>query len=396
MKNILITINETPYPPCSGGKVDFFYKLKALKELGYNIYLVYSYSNEKDNQLFKKVSNQYVEKFVSYHRKKSFKSVFSFIPYFIISNAPNSDEKKQIDNMLIGIDIDVILVDHLDSFLIGEYVSRKYTQAKLIHRMHNDEAVFLYSVFKTFKVTSPKKWLFGLDSFKMKFYEDRCYQKYENISAISAIEADDLKAKYPNKNIKWIPPFFDFNNTDEILLNESEEKLYFQLKEKLSNKKILLLTASFNGGFNVESTKWFIENVFKTLLQKNQNLVFIIAGFDSDKHFCNSEHILVIPKYESVKPLMKIADLSVIMATGKGGVKLKLMEALNYRKKIVSTVDGVYGSGFEKFIPNTDDKELFLNYCIDALNEKITYQDAYDYFQSKFNCKKNGLEMIDE
>lgn len=396
MKNILITINETPYPPYSGGKVDFFYKLKVLKELGYNIYLIYSYSSEEDNQLFKKVSNQYIEKFVSYPRKKSLKSVLSFIPYFIISNVPNSDEKKQIDNMLKDINIDVILIDHLDSFLIGEYATLKYPHAKLIHRMHNDEAVFLYSVFKTFKVSSPKKWLFGLDALKMKFYEDRCYQRYENISTISAIETDNLKAKYPNKNIKWIPPFFDFNESDEISLDESEQKLFFKLKEKLSAKKVLLLTGSFNGGFNVESTKWFIENVFKQLLQKNQNLVFIIAGFDSNKHFDNSENILVIPKYDSVKPLMKIADLSIIMATGKGGVKLKLMEALNYRKKIVSTIDGVYGSGFEKLIPNTDDKELFFTYCIDSLDGKIDYQEAYIYFKSRFNCKKNGLEMINE
>lgn len=164
MNNILITINETPYPPYSGGKVDFFYKLKVLKELGYNIYLIYSYSSEENNQLFKKVSNQYIEKFVSYPRKKSLKSVLSFIPYFIISNVPNSDEKKQIDNMLKDINIDVILIDHLNSFLIGEYITFKYPHAKLIHRMHNDEAVFLYSVFKTFKITSPKKWLFGLDA----------------------------------------------------------------------------------------------------------------------------------------------------------------------------------------------------------------------------------------
>jgi hypothetical protein len=396
MKNILITMNETPYPPYSGRKVDFFYKLKVLKELGYNIYLIYSYSNEEDNQLFKKISNQYVAKFVSYPRKKSLKSVLSLIPYFIISNAPNIDEKKQIDNMLKGIKIDIILVDHLDSFLLGEYVTFKYPHAKSIHRMHNDETVFLYSVFKTFKVISPKKWLFGLDALKMKFYENRCYQKYKNISAISMIEADNLKAKYPNKNIKWIPPFFDFNESEEILLDENEERFYFKLKEKLFAKKVLLLTGSFNGGFNVNSTKWFIENIFKRLLQKNRKLVFIIAGFDSDKHFDESENILVISKYESVKPLMKIADLSIIMATGKGGVKLKLMEALNYRKKIVSTIDGVYGSGFEKLIPNTDDKELFFHYCVDALDEKIDYQKAYIYFKSKFNCKKNGLEMINE
>ncbi len=396
MKNILIIMNETPYPPHGGGKIDCFHVLKTLAKLNYNLYLIYSYSNEKDNQLFKNVSNQYVKNFFSYPRKKNLKSVLTLIPYFVISNAPNVAEKNHIDNMLNGIDIDNILIINMNSYLIGDYVWSKYPDAKLIYRMQNIESEFLYSIYNTFKLNSLKKWLFGLDALKMHFFEKFAYKKYENIAAISKNEAIMLKIKYQTKNIQWIPPFFDYQN-EKYLNMSAEENIEFELlKEKLVNKKVILLTGSFTSGFNVQSTQWFIANVFNQLLKKRQNLVFIIAGLDSDKYFKNNDNILVIPKYESIKPIMKIADLSIIMATGKGGVKLKLMEALNYRKKIVSTADGVYGSGFEKLIPNTDDKELFFSYCVDALDGKISYEEAYIYFKSRFDCKKNGLEMINE
>lgn len=396
MKNILIAMNDAPYPPYSGGKIDFFYKLKVLKDLGCNIYLIYSYSHEEDDKKFKQVACGFVAKLVSYPRKKNLKDLLSFIPYYIISSKPDNEDKNQIDAMLANINIDVILIDHLNSSLIGEYVIKKYPQSKVILRMHNNESVFLYSLFKTFKITSPKKILLGFDALKMWLYENKKYDIYENISAISLAEAKKIKKNHLNKNIKWIPPFFDFNASDEIILDDNENKEYLALQEKLYDKKVLIITGSFNGGFNVKSTEWFIANVFKHLVECNKNIIFIIAGLDSDKHFLGNKNILVIPKYNSVKPLMKIADLSIILSAGKGGVKLKLMEALNYRKKIVSTIDGVYGSGFEELLPNTDDKKIFFSYCMDALDGRIDYQEAYSYFKSRFNCKRNGLEMINE
>lgn len=391
---ILVVMSECPYPPYSGGKVDFFHKLRVMKESGYEVYLVYAYSNSKDDKAFSNIAMNYVSGFVSFPRKKDMISLVSLKPYVLNSSRPNKEEEIRIERMLKDVDISKIIVDHLFSHYIGVFCKQLFPSAEMIHRMHNKESVFLYSLFKTFKWSSLKKWVFGLDAIKLSLYENSLYKQYDKILSISKQETVSLTRKLQSQKIEWVPPFFDFNPTNSFELNLTESAYYEQLKAKFKNRKIMLLTGSFNAGFNVKSTEWFLSNILPKLISYDNSILFVIAGFESDKYFQNSKHVFVIPSYESVKPLMKIADLSIILATGKGGVKLKLMEALNYRKKIVSTVDGVYGSGFELLIPNTDDPDRFYYFCKDALSGQIDYLGAYSYFTNNFDCKSNLIKAL--
>jgi glycosyltransferase involved in cell wall biosynthesis len=257
--------------------------------------------------------------------------------------------------------------------------------------MHNLESEYLLSFASSLKFLQAKKWFFMFEGLKILLKEKSYYKKYKNIAAISIAEKNLLKRHFPQKNIFWIPPFYD----TICINNESQsEKSIKELITKVKRKKVFLLTGTFGSGFNVKQTKWFINKVFKPLLKKNHNYLFIVAGLGSNQFFKTEDNIHVIPRYDSVAPLMKIADLVIILANGRCGVKLKLVEALSFRKKIVSSKDGVFGSGLENLIPNTDDEKEFSNYCIDALNNKINYSKAFDFFQENFDCLKNMKRLM--
>jgi hypothetical protein len=115
----------------------------------------------------------------------------------------------------------------------------------------------------------------------------------------------------------------------------------------------------------------------------------MIVGRNPSKEVIKLQHmfnnIFIFADVESLHPFYKIADLVVIPLFNNAGVKIKLIEALKYQKKVVSRPEGVYGSGLSEIIPSGDTPEEFAKKCVEVLDNNINYNEILDIFNKIYN-----------
>lgn len=330
--------------------------------------------------------------------------IHPFIPYYVFSNQPNKNQVKEILNFLklYCQDINVILFEQLQSYPIVKTIIKSKAifqqRFKVIYRMHNIEEIFFKNLYKSTKL-SIRNLIYFFDTLRFKYYEKNVIKKVAYIAAISRTEiswARDLNRK---ARIVWLPPIYKPLEKRDIQLSTEEEAIYENLKKRFIGKKVILLTGSFSGGFNVSATQWFIEKVLPFIHQQNEDIIFLFGGLHADKYFLDVETDKIVKFYNvpSVKPYIKLADINLIITNNSAGVKLKLIEALFYRKKVVSTTEGVYGSGLESLIPNTNEPQIFAQYCLKALNGEIDYSLIWNEFDNLYGyekLKETFLELL--
>jgi hypothetical protein len=109
------------------------------------------------------------------------------------------------------------------------------------------------------------------------------------------------------------------------------------------------------------------------------------------------EDIFVFPNVPTMKPFYEISDLVVAPLFNPAGIKLKLLEALQYRKKVVARPEALLGAGLENIIPNSSNPQEFAKICIDALEGRIDYKPIwkkYDEIYKPENIIKVLADII--
>ena len=396
MKKVLIMCGDIPYPPIYGGRIDFYYKLHLFKLMGYDVNLIFTYNRENDLKEGIPKLKEICSNIYFYKRKKSIISSLSIKkPYYVLSSKPSKKEEADLDAFINDIGrLDLIVIDQPHTFEIYKSIRNRHKlhETKVLFRMHNNESEFLNTLYKNVNWTSRRKYLYLLDMYRMKKYENDVLNQVDIIASISMEEKKQIDKTHNNKSI-WLPALYKPLGFEDrnILLDSDEMRTYSDLQEKFKGKNVLLFTSSFKGGFNVAITKWFLMNVLPIILEKLPDVVFVFGGFGANEYFKDyiNDHIYIYSDVPSIRPYLKIADLNLVITDSGAGVKLKLIEALYYRKKVVSTKEGVIGSGLEDIIPNSNDPHEFANYCVEILKENIDYNKIMKIYEEKY-----GLENI--
>ena len=398
-KVVVFLVPEVPFPPHSGGKIEIFFKLKELKAAGAMVFLVGAYSHEADYQGFLKTKNSLCEDSFFYKRKKDPMLVFHpVIPYSVLSCSPTKESVKGLKSFLdrVPSDVDLLVADHLNSFSVFMVVRQFLRYRTEVYRMHNIETAFLKSQFAYLPFLSPKKWVTLWDFWKMRVFEKKCLREFRNIAVISKSEISFAQKYCSSGNVFWIPPFFDFKKSPEIDLNRDEEAIFRELKDRFKGKCIFFFASNFSSGFNVAATNWFLKEIWPIIIKRNPNAFLVFGGLKADSYFSTNleQKFLVVANFPSVKPYAKIASVFLVITFEKAGVKLKTMEALNFRKPIVSTPAGVKGTGLEKFIPNTLDALKFAEFCGNAIEKPEEYRHGFLEFARNFNPAVSAQNLL--
>ena len=379
----------------NGGRIDSYFHAKSLRAVGCHVFLLFAYTFQAEFDEFVKVAPDICDGFFAFQRnKRQLKDVFSAVPYIVKNRKPSSKVIEAIGRKFSGVRFDLVIEAQLNAHLLASEVHQiLYPNSVYLHRMLNIETTLLASTFQASKIVSLRKWFFALEALKMWFYERKVYEQFEHIAAISSYEQNLLAKKFPGKKIFWLPPFFDFAPRTELTPAEMDE--YDALLSRTKGRPVALLTANFSGGMTVKQVRWFLNDVLPLVRKLVPDLLVVVAGREAASHFESGESVLVVNNYGSVKPLMKLCGVLVVATTGRGGVKLKLMEALGYKKPIISTVSGVFGSGLEKVVPNTDDPQMFAQLCARAFADPDSSKVTQSFFESRYNCESNAREMLD-
>lgn len=389
MKILWITL-ESILPSNTGGRIGVYKRLEQLSKM-VDIYLFYPYDNDSELFYVEKLE-EYCKGVFPYSRKEN--KIFGLVnlwkyPFTVSSRlilAMKNDIKKCIEEN----NIDIINIDFPHMCACLEKID---CNIPIVLNEHNIE----WKVYRTIAKSHKKiirKMAYYFDSYRLKYYEKKLFKTHK-FSRVTFVSSKDMQFMLENE-------YIDENNAVLIPVGAEEH----QIKEKNHKGINIVFIGKMSYGPNIEAAMWFAKDIMPILLENNKftNLIFYIVGKDpaDEVKKLESDNIVVTGVVDDVSIYYDLADLVVLPLKNGGGVKVKLLEAISYRKPIVSTSIGVEGTYYANhFIPVADDGDAFAKYCQEILNRDRVYpeNDIYDYFISNYTWKNIGkkyLKMFEE
>ena len=376
---------ESPLPANSGGRIGVYKRLEQISKTE-KIYLFYPYDNKSDLAFTEELKKYCVEVY-PYERKKNRENAIRRIakyPY-TVSSREFEQMKTDICECIKNNSIDLINVDfpHMCVNLLHLNLN-----IPIILNEHNVEWEVYRNISRS-ETNLLKKLLYWIDSYRLKAYE---YSLKSHIvfSKVSFVSCEDRRFMISNG-------LYDERQTALIPVG-ADLITDFSCDEHTDIR--ILFVGKMSYGPNVEAVKWFVEEIFPIILKSIPNATFYIVGKDPTKEVIRlkNERIVVTGMVDSVKNYYNNADLVVLPLRYGGGVKVKLLEAISYKKKIVSTSTGVEGTIYTngESIPVCDKADGFAEACINSINGEYTkrYDLMYNLFLNTYTWDQIGQDYL--
>lgn len=319
---------DVPYPPNYGGIIDVFYRIKELHKLGIDIYLhCYLYNHKKTQPTLDK----YCKQIFYYHRKNYLISLFSTLPFRLVSRK-NKDLYKNLQK--IGAPI---IFEGINTI----YPLYKYNLQNCYVRTHNIEDKYFYGLAKSEK-NLLKKYFYYLEAYKLKRFESNL-NKAEGIFTISPFEQEYFLKKLKT-NTYYLPAFHNHSQT----------------KNHLKKGDFILFHGDLRVADNIRACEFLIDTY------KNTPFKFVIAtslkkvSFFSTIEKYDNISITKIDGQDDLNMLFEKAHINTLFTFQKTGIKLKLLNALYKGKFIISNSLLVEDTGLESLCEIANTKKEIL------------------------------------
>ncbi len=246
-----------------------------------------------------------------------------------VSRFFSADVDMAIRRRLANEKFDLILCE---SIYVTPYIDtiRKYTESPIVLRSHNLEFSIWHRLTKSRKAGLKKAYLKILTK-QLKEYEIDLLDK---IDALVSINPDELK-HYRRLGYKGPALTIPFGiKADEYSPNH----------EKREAKSIFHL-GSMDWTPNQEGVKWFLDEVWPKIIEKEPELKLYLAGRSMPEELANSEQksVEIIGEVDSARAFMRSKAIMIIPLLSGGGMRVKMIEALALEKCVVSTTMGANG-----------------------------------------------------
>jgi len=392
MKKILI-ISPIPvsYPPKDGYSMVVFYRSYFLKKL-LNIQSDIIVSENEEYPAKNLVDSGVFHNVFSYPMNKKWKSLIKFIYsgniYYMLRFDINNKYLNNIINFIKYEEYYAVIFEHSFSYPLYQKLIKNISvdKSNVIYSSHNID----YIDFKNLTYENKnlfKKIFYWITYKKLKKIEIDYIKKFSKICSVSKYEIKFLKNINPVAKVLWVPPILSIlenTNKDQKNLNEI-------LSLVGSYKYKILFIGGLNKSSNFISVIWFVNNVF-SIIREKLNTCFIIVGKEPSKDILNlvkrNKDIFLFPNVPSVQPFYEISDLVVVPLFNPAGIKLKLIEALKYKKKVIARPEALLGAGLQDVVPNATEPEDFAKKCIDALEGRIDYEIVWKKFEDMYDNKR--------
>lgn len=369
-KVALLISSYFPYPLDDGGKVDIFNRIKAIKSLGFKIYLI-CFVKDIPKEEHIKILSESCKVFVL-NRNYNIFSIFSFLPFQVKSRIPSKIEIYKLFNKIKDVFFDMVIVEHLYSVGFWNAISQNIKYGMSFIRIHNDEKSYFWNLFLAEK-NIIKKIFYFFESCKFYFFEKKVFsKKFDVYLHISYDEKIKYQKKYPSVN----NVFFPTHITDT----------YIKKYEYKSEKNILFIGALFMQ-VNMEAIAWYIKNVHFNIFNKYNDYKLIVAGNTRNNKIIKTKFkgngimFFDSPTDEELQKIYRISKVFIAPLLHGAGVKIKVINAICNALPIVSTSKGIEGTGLQH------KKHILL-----ANNPEEFQRNIIALFKNKFLCERLVIE----
>ena len=388
---LLQLCKKFPYPLKDGESIAVMNLSRALHELGCEVSLLAMNTSKhfcdvsSVNGSFKHFKQAYyTELDNTLNIKDAFFNLFSRESYHI-SRFVCPDFTKQLVKMLKENTFDII---QLETLYMAPYIPiiRKYSKAMIAMRAHNVEHEIWARVAQNTKPLFKKLYLKYLTN-KLRKYEIKQLNNYDLMIAISQKDLDTFRRLgYKNKGL--VTP---------IGLDTASYKA-----DNRSYKKEISL--SFIGSLdwmpNLEGLKWFLDNVWDSLLAKYPNLKLHVAGRNTPATLINAKYknVKVYGEVNDAKKFINGHSIMIVPLLSGSGMRAKILEGMALGKVVLTTALGLEGINAahknQVLVADTADEFIkALDYCYRSNGslsklgknaQKLVY-DEYDNIETAKN-----------
>lgn len=334
LKGINIVSFNVPYPPNYGGIIDVYYKIKALREIGCEVVLhCYEYERPEAPELEALCSRVYY-----YRRRTGIFPNISLRPYNVVGR----NSHTLIDNLLKN-DYPILYEGLISCHSIND---PRLDRRIKIYREANIEHDYFRHLAKA-ETNLIRKLFFNIESWRMRRYE-KVLHNASLIAAISTADADELRGRFPDVPVEFIPCFSE--NT--------------QLKITSDDIPAVLYHGKLSVPENNRAALYLVRQVFPYL-----NCRCIVAGMEPGETLVREIQRLpdvtleANPSQERMRTLMSTAHITLLTTFQATGLKLKLLGSLYAGKHIVANSKMVHGSGLESLVHVADTPQEQIDAC---------------------------------
>jgi len=350
---------DNPYPPDYGGAIDLYYKWKALQELGLKI-AVHIFHKPNQRRAMPDIP---AEKVFFYERNVGLLAFLHPKPYIIRSRI----SKELLQNLQADdspILFEGIHVTEWLPFLKGR---------KTAMRVHNIESEYYAELAKA-EPDFKKRLFFQTESWKLRHWEEQIWRKAKLLLPISQQEHRHLQSLgLPSE---WMPAFLP----DAPVIPSTPTHATFRL----------LFHANMAVRENLRSAEWLMQNIVPHLPKDTE---LTIAGKGVDRILSPFANVRLIPNPTDMASTIAQADAVVIPTLQASGVKLKVLTSLQQHKPVLTTPQGIIGSGLEAdfapFTYRTAEELLTLIYQL-RTKDFSAWQALWQKFDGLYDNRRNG------
>lgn len=391
MKVLVISPIPVSYPPKDGYSMYVFYRSYFLKKLANIESDIIVSENEKypaKSLIDSGVFNNVFSYPINGKWNSLVKSLFSKETYTMIRHDINNEDLKHIINNIDKSNYDAVIFDYSGSYPLYKKLIKHINidndrNDRIVYWSHNID----YIDFRNVAIETSnllRKIFYYIIYKKLEKIELDYIKKFTKIVSVANHEIKTLKEINPMASIYWVPPMLP-----EPMPIEIDKKCLSDIEEKVRSYKYKILFAGdLRRSSNVVPAIWFANEIFP-LIKSELNACFIIAGKDPSKEIINlvknNNDILLFPNVPSMAPFYEISDLVIVPLFNPAGIKLKLIEALKYKKKVVARPEALLGAALEDIVPSATEPEEFAKKCIDSLEDRIDYNIIWKKFDEMYD-----------
>jgi polysaccharide biosynthesis protein PslH len=250
----------------------------------------------------------------------------------------SQEASSHIHRSLANDDVDVV---HVEGYYLMQLLPSE-TQPPILLVEHNIE--YLLNLQRMMLATSFQEISRCWHEYVYTLKWERIYWKRAaTCVTLTPEDKNAMKKLEPYIHIKMIP-----DGVDHLDTNGASETSKSISKKKLEGARgsCILLVGNFAYEPNIDAALYFSKHIFPLVLQGIPNAKLFVVGNEPPPSILSlgvNKRIEVTGYVKSLTPYYRIADVVVCPLRIGGGIKIKILEALNAGKAIVSTSVGAQG-----------------------------------------------------
>lgn len=361
---ILQLCHKTPLPAIDGGCIAIHNITQCLLDSGMDVKVV-AVATPKHPYVVSAFSKSYLTqtRFESVyidttpHKIEALKTLFTGKSYHI-SRFYNKNMVTKLTQILKSETFDII---HIESIYMASYIPliRKYSQAKILLRLHNIEHQ-IWERLSENERNPIMKLAYRVNASQLRRVERKILYEVDGYMSISEPDFRYFHETAPDVPGIVIPFGINVDHYDR----DDDD---FIAKDHPS----LFHLGSMNWSPNVEGILWFLDEVWPEILVAHPDLTFTLAGHDipasiRDRHDPN---VTVVGAVPDANEFMTDHDIMVVPLLSGSGIRIKIVEAMALGRVVITTSIGAEGldvqDGKHLFIANTPEEFVsVVNKCV--------------------------------